>query len=238
MKNLSTLEKVYYIISTIAAIIAIVIGVCDLSVYFGGNILLCFLKKYYIMIITAIVWAVVLFIINFTMPKKRVNDGMLAVYSKPSVFTNIIICLVFGLLLICEPILINYYEGKAQIIIEKDDNEQEDFEKEIIDPVDNSYNETLSLIEETIIKCRNELIPLEELEKMDVETLYYIRNGIYAFHGHKFKTDFYYQFTWYDPMIDFEDFDKSVFNKWERDNIENIKTVEKRKDMENFGNDM
>lgn len=77
-------------------------------------------------------------------------------------------------------------------------------------------------------------IPISELLRMDKETLYYIRNGIYAYHGRRFLEDYltsyYYQFDWYSPSIDADKFNCNVFSKIEWENIKNIEKIEKLKE--------
>lgn len=84
-----------------------------------------------------------------------------------------------------------------------------------------------------IFMSQNEEIPIEELQNLDTDMLFYIRNGIFAYHGRRFTedymTDYYNKYEWYDPYIDPGGFDCSVFSETEWNTIRAIQEVEEQK---------
>lgn len=67
---------------------------------------------------------------------------------------------------------------------------------------------------------------------MDVKTLRLARNEFYARHGRKFTDPelqkYFNKQPWYKGTVEPEDFDESVFNKYEKKNIKKLAEAEKR----------
>lgn len=75
-------------------------------------------------------------------------------------------------------------------------------------------------------------IKKEELEYMDKKTLRLARNEFYARHGRKFNDKelqaYFDAQPWYIGMIEPEDFDESVLNKYEKKNIKKLVAAENK----------
>ena len=73
----------------------------------------------------------------------------------------------------------------------------------------------------------------DELSELDASTLRLARNEIYAKHGRKFQTEdlnqYFSQKSWYDGYLSAEEFDDSVLNEYEKENLTLIKQVEAKK---------
>ncbi len=71
-----------------------------------------------------------------------------------------------------------------------------------------------------------------EIKYMDVKTLRLARNEFYARHGRKFTDPelqkYFNKQPWYEGTVEPEDFDESVFNKYEKKNIKKLAKAEKR----------
>ena len=76
----------------------------------------------------------------------------------------------------------------------------------------------------------NSYLSRAQVESLDVYTLYLARNEIYARHGRMFKNSDLQQYfgsqSWYMPLYSPENFDEGVFNAYEKENINLIKSVE------------
>lgn len=98
---------------------------------------------------------------------------------------------------------------------ESQSNNQEDYlimEKEVI----NEY----------IIRSSKEVIPIEELDLLNNNELYYLRNGIYAYSGMYFEGDYYKYFSWYNGIYSEAETINHI-NSIQWTNINNIKDIEK-----------
>lgn len=73
-------------------------------------------------------------------------------------------------------------------------------------------------------------LTLDDLYGLDKETLRLARNEIYARHGRMYETDdlreYFNSKSWYHGYISNEDFDDTVFNNYEKENLELIKLAE------------
>ena len=71
------------------------------------------------------------------------------------------------------------------------------------------------------------------MSELDASTLRLARNEIYAKHGRKFQTEdlnqYFSQKSWYDGYLSAEEFDDSVLNEYEKENLTLIKQVEAQK---------
>ena len=61
------------------------------------------------------------------------------------------------------------------------------------------------------------------MSELDASTLRLARNEIYAKHGRKFQTEdlnqYFSQKSWYDGYLSAEEFDDSVLNEYEKENL-------------------
>ena len=75
-------------------------------------------------------------------------------------------------------------------------------------------------------------ITKEEIEYMDKKTLRLARNEFYARHGRKFNDEelqaYFDAQPWYIGLIEPEDFDESVLNKYEKKNVKKIAAAENK----------
>ena len=107
----------------------------------------------------------------------------------------------------------------------KNDNKEQDSED---DNQSNSLTPLEQMIEEYIVKSSYTTIPIEELELLSDEELYYIRNGILAYSGQYFESRYYERFSWYIGNVSKEDV-WSRINPCQLKNINNIKRIENQR---------
>lgn len=73
-------------------------------------------------------------------------------------------------------------------------------------------------------------LSVDELLKMDDRELRLARNEIFARHGRRFDTDWIREYfetqSWYQGTIAPDDFDVSVMNEYERENVSRLKYAE------------
>lgn len=98
------------------------------------------------------------------------------------------------------------------------------------DPDDGSYKN----VDEYILPSSNsEYISYSDLSGLSQTEVSLARNEIYARHGRKFTSDsiraYFESQSWYKPRINPDDFSESVFNKYEKKNIDTIVKYEKDK---------
>lgn len=76
----------------------------------------------------------------------------------------------------------------------------------------------------------------DDVEDMDAKTMRIARNEIFARHGRKFKDkelqSYFDSKEWYEGTVDPEDFDTSVMNKYEKDNVKFLEKAEEKKKIE------
>lgn len=79
----------------------------------------------------------------------------------------------------------------------------------------------------------SEYISYADLEGLSQEEVVLARNEIYARRGRKFTTDsiriYFESKSWYHPIYAPEDFSASIFNEYEKENIQTIVDYEKKK---------
>lgn len=80
-----------------------------------------------------------------------------------------------------------------------------------------------------IQKCYQEIISEEELNNLTNNELYYIRNGIFAYSGMIFSINYYERYSWYNGHIQKSHFKWNMLNKYQQENIENIKEIENQR---------
>lgn len=102
------------------------------------------------------------------------------------------------------------------------------------DDTSNSQQEEVYESEEYILPNSDKsYISYSDLYGLSQNEVMLARNEIYARHGRKFKTDSIREYfetkTWYEPYINPDDFSESVFNVYEKENINTIVNYEKEK---------
>ena len=104
-------------------------------------------------------------------------------------------------------------------------------------PCEDDYSENYAIIEKEvinnyIIRACKELLPIEELKQLNGNELYYLRNGIYAYAGMCFESDYYKDFSWYNGIYSEEETIKCI-NSIQWKNINNIENIENEKNNQN-----
>lgn len=81
-----------------------------------------------------------------------------------------------------------------------------------------------------IMYAENNIIEDEFLDSLSTEELWLLRNGIYAYEGRIFNenelTDYYYNYSWYNPTIAPGELDWNTFTTEQQNNIMKIKNLE------------
>ena len=151
--------------------------------------------------------------------------------AKSSCFTSCLIIFVFSVLIVVQ--CINLHNNSINIFAQNDSNtindfdnisnseNIEDYEEDILSPLD-------KMIEEYVLYSEKEVIPIEELESLSDNELYYIRNGIFAYAGQKFKSGYYDKFSWYTGNVSENDVWLKI-NPVQLKNIENIHLIEEHR---------
>lgn len=85
------------------------------------------------------------------------------------------------------------------------------------------------LVDYYVNKCVNEVLPISEWEALSDAELYYIRNGICAYSGRMYKSGYYDEYSWYEGSISPDDFDCSVLNAVQYENVKNIASIENQR---------
>lgn len=94
---------------------------------------------------------------------------------------------------------------------------------------DNTLTPLDKMIEEYILYSENTIIPIDELETLSDDELYYIRNGIFAYVGKYYKSGYYDKFSWYNgDIVDSDDIWNKI-NEFQLKNINNIKLIENQR---------
>lgn len=112
-------------------------------------------------------------------------------------------------------------------------NEIENVRKGKRDTYSNGIEETDILTQDDVLissmikRCDKEIISLEEWDILTDSQLYYIRNGIFAYEGLIFKSDFYERFNWYNGWILSQEECWELFNTHQVVNIRNIQKIER-----------
>ena len=120
------------------------------------------------------------------------------------------------------------YDQNVETTSPAQDNSDQDIYYEEAD--DDSYE----YLDEYILPYSDsEYISYSELSGLSQTEVSLARNEIYARHGRKFTTDSIREYfetkSWYNPHINPDDFSESVFNKYEKENINTIVKYEKEK---------
>ncbi len=84
-------------------------------------------------------------------------------------------------------------------------------------------------IDNYIQKCYQKVIPKEEFNNLATYELYYIRNGIFAYSGMIFPKNYYERYSWYNGIIQPSHFKWDMLNEFQKENIENIKEIERQR---------
>lgn len=181
-------------------------------------------------------WSIILFFTFLTMlisnglciPLFKIyKKGILPQDARPSYIKIGVLNFLIGCLF-CYHILVDV--GKAQIPqieIEREDipdSHINDVEEEMEEP---SLTEK-EIVEIYIIRCETEVISMEEWNTLSDSELYHIRNGIFAYVGQLFTSEYYDEYLWYHPKYT-SDEAKDYLNSCQWDNVENIKFVENQR---------
>lgn len=96
-----------------------------------------------------------------------------------------------------------------------------------------AYYEDNELSEYILPYSNSEYISYSNLEGLSQTEVLLACNEIYARHGRKFDTDYIREYfeskSWYVPQINPNDFSESVFNEYEKQNINTIVNYEREK---------
>ena len=173
------------------------------------------IKDYRIICITFFVFFIIFILVIYIIPYYEVKKkGVLKNLAKPSSLLLSVIGMCFSLIISVEIVyMINASERKNNVIENEINYEHSDsFEK--------------LLIEKYILYGSNYIIEQDELRNFTKKELYYIRNGIYAYAGMKFESEYYYQFDWYKGEISDKDFSWEDLNIYQQTNILHIREIE------------
>ncbi len=84
--------------------------------------------------------------------------------------------------------------------------------------------------EYVIADSNSRYLSMADVEKMSLQQINYAKNEIYARHGRKFQSkelqDFFNSKTWYNGTVEPASFSETVFNEFERANLELLSKVE------------
>lgn len=116
--------------------------------------------------------------------------------------------------------------------IKANENEESEISKidgkiTINDDDDLIYNESKDdIIEKLILESNNTIIPFDILNSLSDNELYYVRNGIYAYSGMYFESNYYNKYPWYSGKIHKNNFQEGMLNQYQQQNISNILEIE------------
>lgn len=154
--------------------------------------------------------------------------------AKSSCATSILIIFAFSVLVIiqCVNLHNNSIDTLAHNIPDITDNSGDIYNDDNIEKYENDTLTPLDkMIEEYILHSENAIIPIDELESLSDEELYYIRNGIFAYVGKYYESGYYDKFSWYTgDVIDSDDIWNRI-NEFQLENINNIKLIEDQRNI-------
>lgn len=139
--------------------------------------------------------------------------------------TILVITIVFNLIYILIPPEPNYAKDTQDPdpqnpISEKEEGIPNTSYTDSIDDIEESPLTPLEqTVEEWILISYQETVSVNIWRTLSDEELYYIRNGIFAYSHAKFDQNFYDVYSWYEGTTYISDFDWSVFNYYQVDNI-------------------
>ena len=196
-----------------------------------------FLIENYIYII--IIYCVIVFAVNsYLIPLyKRKILNIPDEESKPSVLVNLICLLLTAISIIYQFVTPSGIDAEESTTIPINYERNDDIPECPCEPdvefvyeyIENTLTPTEQTVNELVPRTHKEIIPIEVWRGLSDKELYYCRNGIFAYEHAIFKSNFYEVFPWYSGTVDIKNFDWSVFNKYQVENIKNIRAVEKER---------
>lgn len=157
--------------------------------------------------------------------------------TKHSVLVNVICVLLIVFSVIYKfvpPEGINAEDLPIIPVDDKINNDSKECTLEFIDEsidkhIDDILTSTEQTVNELVPKTHEKIIPIEVWRGLSDDELYYCRNGIFAYEHAIFESNFYEVFPWYSGTVNIKDFEWSVFNKYQIQNIKNIRIVEEER---------
>jgi len=194
----------------------------------------CFIYENFFLLLLATIF-IALIIEIFFVPKYKIHKkGIAPAEAKPSTIKIILMgILLFTSLLAC----VNIYLLQDDSVYADDNDENNNDENINYYKQNNNYDDypddystnslTLEeiMISEYIIRCYSSVIPVEEWTSLSDSQIKYIYNGILAYSGMHFQSQYYERFSWYEDKYLQENFPWKILNSFQEENLNNLRDI-------------